>query len=163
VADYFAKSVPYDSDQGSLINGKSMNELTYSEKLRLPAWQKKRLKILERDRWTCLCCLDQNTNLQVHHEHYKGFANPEDAPDNTLGTLCEHCHWAITWLGKNLKSADDFEMIKLDQNKIGIAYADKSIYVFDLVKKALLVELNPLNSKTVQFFLNSWNKSESSI
>ena len=30
--------------------------MKYSEKLRDPRWQKARLKVLERDNWTCVNC-----------------------------------------------------------------------------------------------------------
>lgn len=63
----------------------------YAEKLKDPRWQKKRLKILEMDDWCCARCRDGKSNLQVHHRAYWG-ANPWDAPDFALETLCEKCH-----------------------------------------------------------------------
>lgn len=63
----------------------------YAEKLKDPRWQKKRLKIFERDEWKCLCCGDSKETLHVHHLTYsKG--DPWKAPDNQLETLCETCH-----------------------------------------------------------------------
>lgn len=64
---------------------------TYSEKLKSPAWQKKRLKILERDSWTCQYCQDTESTLHVHHQKYVG-ENPQDTPDEFLITCCEICH-----------------------------------------------------------------------
>src|SRR6478752_2928960 len=62
----------------------------YSEKLRHPKWQKKRLEVLQRANWTCEACGDNEENLQVHHLIYsKG--EPWDAPNNTLECLCETC------------------------------------------------------------------------
>ncbi len=63
---------------------------TYSEKLRKPAWQKKRLSVLERDKFTCILCGDDETELHVHHKKYTG--EPEDAPLEDLTTLCKFCH-----------------------------------------------------------------------
>lgn len=63
---------------------------TYSEKLRNPKWQKRRLEILNRDHWTCQLCGDKETTLHVHHNYYNG--NPWDAKDAGLITLCEDCH-----------------------------------------------------------------------
>lgn len=64
--------------------------MTYSEKLKDPRWQKKRLGILERDGWKCWVCSDETTTLHVHHLRYSG--EPWEAPDEMLLTLCESCH-----------------------------------------------------------------------
>jgi hypothetical protein len=64
--------------------------MNYKEKLRDPRWQKRRLEILGRDRFTCRLCGDTQTELHIHHLKYYG--NPWDAPDNFLITYCKHCH-----------------------------------------------------------------------
>ncbi len=64
----------------------------YSQKLKDPRWQKKRLEILERDEWTCQKCFDSDSTLVVHHRRYLPNANPWDYPDDLLLTLCEDCH-----------------------------------------------------------------------
>ena len=63
---------------------------TYSDKLKDPRWQKKRLKILERDNFSCVACGDEETELHVNHLKYTG--EPHEAPDEDLETLCKHCH-----------------------------------------------------------------------
>jgi 5-methylcytosine-specific restriction endonuclease McrA len=65
--------------------------MTYTEKLRSPQWQKKRLQILERDNWQCCSCGDSQSNLQVHHLLYAR-RDPWDYPDDVYQTLCENCH-----------------------------------------------------------------------
>lgn len=65
---------------------------TYSEKLKDPRWQKKRLEILNRDEWSCQSCLDPTSTLHVHHRRYLPGKEPWDIPDELLVTLCEHCH-----------------------------------------------------------------------
>ena len=65
---------------------------TYSEKLKDPRWQKKRLKVLERDDWTCQCCSETKETLHVHHKKYAKSGNPWDSPMKDLKTLCEGCH-----------------------------------------------------------------------
>ena len=65
---------------------------SYSEKLRDPRWQKKRLKILERDDWTCQNCLDTDRPLNVHHKYYIKGCDPWEYPPEALVTLCEGCH-----------------------------------------------------------------------
>lgn len=73
-----------------------MKKNTYSEKLRDPRWQKKRLQVLERDNFTCTCCQDTSTELQVHHKAYKN--EPWQAKLSGLTTLCKHCHLIVSKL-----------------------------------------------------------------
>lgn len=67
-----------------------MGKKSYSEKLKDPRWQKRRLAVLERDGWTCQNCGDTDSTLHVHHRWYEG--EPWDAPDEALETLCADCH-----------------------------------------------------------------------
>ncbi len=69
-----------------------MGQQTYAELLRHPEWQKKRLKIMERDRFKCRDCHDKDTTLNVHHSHYRKGAKPWEYPDDSLLCLCETCH-----------------------------------------------------------------------
>jgi hypothetical protein len=64
--------------------------MTYSEKLKDPRWQKKRLEIFNRDNWTCLKCGSSTKTLVVHHLKYK--SDPWEIEDEFLKTLCEDCH-----------------------------------------------------------------------
>lgn len=64
-----------------------------------PKWQKKRLQIMERDRWRCVACGDSDSPLHVHHIRYAG--KPWDVDDCDLQTLCERCH---SHLGKHPKA-----------------------------------------------------------
>lgn len=66
--------------------------MKYSEKLKDPRWQKKRLEILDRDRWNCRKCGDDKSTLHVHHRRYIPGRDPWDYPDTMLTTLCELCH-----------------------------------------------------------------------
>lgn len=70
----------------------------YYEKLKDPRWQKKRLKILERDKWTCQNpkCRATEETLNVHHKVYLPKTEPWDIEDRFLITLCENCHKSIT-------------------------------------------------------------------
>ncbi len=65
---------------------------TYTEKLRDPRWQKKRLKILERDGWMCQSCCDSDSTLHVHHRYYTSGLEPWEHGDAVLVALCENCH-----------------------------------------------------------------------
>lgn len=63
----------------------------YSEKLKDPRWQKKRLGVLERENWKCQCCSSSEWTLHVHHLIYTK-CDPWDEPDSNLECLCEICH-----------------------------------------------------------------------
>jgi len=64
----------------------------YSEKLKDPRWQKKRLEIFERDNWACKYCGNKNETLHVHHLFYSGKSEPWEIHNGFLVTLCESCH-----------------------------------------------------------------------
>lgn len=65
---------------------------TYSEKLKDPRWQKKRLEVLERDKWTCQGCSDKTSTLHVHHQYYISGKEPWEYQNTCFLTLCESCH-----------------------------------------------------------------------
>lgn len=73
---------------------------TYTQKLKDPRWQKKRLIILERDEFTCLLCGDDSEELHVHHTRYVG--EPWECPNEHLQTLCKTCHSIVS----NLKNSE---------------------------------------------------------
>ena len=78
----------------------------YSDLLKSPKWQKKRLQIMSRDKFTCKLCGDTETQLHVHHKEYINGNNPWDYDNTLLITLCEDCHQEIEKLKKedaNLK------------------------------------------------------------
>lgn len=69
-----------------------MRKKTYSELLRDPRWQKKRLEVLEEKHWQCEACRETDTTLHVHHKHYVQGREPWDYEDDQLAVLCENCH-----------------------------------------------------------------------
>lgn len=79
--------------------------LTYSEKLRDPRWQKKRLEVMERDEFTCVTCGRKDKTLNVHHWYYRKGNEPWDYPTESLVCLCEDCHERIELLKVNLLAA----------------------------------------------------------
>lgn len=86
--------------------------MTYAEKLKNPLWQKKRLEILERDKWKCCFCDDTETNLQVHHLKYS--KNPWGASNDDLVTLCEHCH-LIAESTKTVRGIEEVDLIRVQK------------------------------------------------
>lgn len=70
-----------------------MKELKgYSARLANPLWQKMRLEILNRDNWTCQCCGDKTTQLEIHHVDYWEGKKPWEYDANSLITVCHNCH-----------------------------------------------------------------------
>jgi len=66
--------------------------MNYSEKLKDPRWQKKRLEILNRDEFRCKLCGDEKTTLHVHHKIYEYGNDPWNYDNSLLVTLCADCH-----------------------------------------------------------------------
>lgn len=64
----------------------------YSEQIKSPKWQKKRLEILNRDNFTCQICGCGDKTLHVHHVIYIPGRSIWEYEDNQLVTLCEDCH-----------------------------------------------------------------------
>lgn len=80
---------------------------TYSDLLKDPRWQKKRLKVLERDEFCCRSCGDGENTLHVHHCYYKKGNAPWEYQLESLVTLCKECHKdesAMFYEEKNLLS-----------------------------------------------------------
>lgn len=73
---------------------------TYSERLRHPKWQRRRLEILQRDNFTCQLCGDTETTLNIHHkEYHKG--EIWEYEDDELITYCDHCHLLVHFFANN--------------------------------------------------------------
>jgi len=69
-----------------------MANTTYSDLLNDPRWQRKRLKIMDRDNFSCTLCFDPNNKLNVHHLYYLKGLKPWEYDDEALVTLCDTCH-----------------------------------------------------------------------
>lgn len=65
---------------------------SYSDLLKDPRWQRKRLAILEAAGWKCRGCGEGSKQLHVHHGYYERGRMPWDYEDGTLWVLCVDCH-----------------------------------------------------------------------
>jgi|SRR5579884_1986459 len=65
---------------------------SYSELLRHPKWQRKRLEVMNRDGFRCTECGDEESELHVHHKTYIAGKDPWDYPLENFSTLCHRCH-----------------------------------------------------------------------
>ena len=68
----------------------------YSELLKHPLWQKKRLEVLSRADFACEECGDKDSTLHVHHSVYLKGRRPWEYEDRFLQCLCEKCHFEVT-------------------------------------------------------------------
>ena len=117
---------------------------TYSEKLKSPLWQKKRLEILNRDNFTCVHCGDTETELQIHHLRYT--KEPYDAPNEDLQTLCKHCHY----ISKNNVIE---KCIKIKH--INVYRTNKNIIMYSTDENYIQEEVTfHLNSETIRALYN---------
>lgn len=74
------------------LYGADMPKMSYSEQLKHPNWQRKRLEVLERAKFRCEVCNADDKTLHVHHKQYfKGRMAWEYDADG-LVALCEPCH-----------------------------------------------------------------------
>lgn len=75
--------------------------MNYSDKLKDPRWQKKRLEVFQRDGWKCVVTGFDRYTLHVHHKRYVG--NPWDSPLEDLETVCEQVHDLIEKPARRLR------------------------------------------------------------
>lgn len=68
---------------------------TYSEKLKDPRWQKRRLKVMEYAHWRCQICGGKDNTLHCHHSYYTKGKEPWQYPDGSIICICEGCHEKI--------------------------------------------------------------------
>jgi len=66
--------------------------MLYTELLKHPLWQRKRLEVFQRDNFTCQCCGETEKELHLHHLQYKKGTLPQDHDNEMLVTLCCKCH-----------------------------------------------------------------------
>lgn len=66
--------------------------MTYSEKLKDPRWQRKRLEVLQAADFTCADCGSRTETLHVHHCWYEKGLWPWEYPDVAYRVLCKDCH-----------------------------------------------------------------------
>jgi hypothetical protein len=98
--------------------------MTYSEKLRDPRWQRKRLQVLVRDGFRCVACNHDKENLQIHHKKYFRGKDPWDYDNQYLETLCATCHFIKSYYNRNpfLIIKTDWETTK--HTKTVLAYCE---------------------------------------
>jgi hypothetical protein len=69
-----------------------MAKLTYSEQLKHPNWQRRRLERLNAVNFMCESCEETQKTLHVHHHRYVKGRMAWEYDDDELSVLCEDCH-----------------------------------------------------------------------
>jgi len=64
---------------------------SYSEKLRDPRWQRRRLEVLNHADFRCQICGSKIKTLHVHHSYYDD-REPWEYPIGSMIAACEDCH-----------------------------------------------------------------------
>jgi 5-methylcytosine-specific restriction endonuclease McrA len=111
----------------------------YSDKLKNPKWQRRRLEVMSRDKFACTLCKDIESELQVHHLAY--FKEPWNAPSGFLATLCCHCHLAVE-IAKNIDKEFPKKSIKRIEGKevtVVLFYKSFRIIIISVNKKAIFL------------------------
>ena len=116
--------------------------MNYSEKLKDPKWQRKRLEILSRDNFTCQKCNSNESELHVHHRYYVYKNDPWDYPNNALVTLCFECHEE-----EDVYKGCGNDLIKILQTEKGFLDSD----INDLI--IIILNLDPTLKKEFLFML----------
>lgn len=63
-----------------------------------PNWQRVRLKVFERDGFTCRVCGADDRQLHCHHLRYG-----KETRENDCVTLCNHCHDNLEFIVKGFR------------------------------------------------------------
>lgn len=126
--------------------------MSYSEQLKSPKWQKKRLEVLSRDNFTCCSCGDTETELQVHHLKYDG--KPYESELEDMETLCWVCHYYETFEHKQL--LNDFS---IDPELYIKNHKTKNMLISEFSDSLFLYSID-FDNKKIQFLVSFWKKGE---
>ena len=134
-------------------NKRLMYKKEYSEYLKNPKWQKKRLEILSRDNFSCVVCgngIVTDTQVHVHHLSYRKGCMPWEYDNSNFVTLCEQCHSDIhnkklkLCAPKNKKTKTDnktryvFYRNLLSDPKVGMLTPNQKIVYSYAISKSII-------------------------
>ena len=97
------------------MRGRREARLTYSEKLKDPRWQRKRLEIMGAADFKCEGCGAEDKTLHVHHGLYEKNFEPWEYDDSTLWCLCVDCHAEA----EEFRQAAYAELARINPLKVG--------------------------------------------
>lgn len=115
--------------------------MTYSEKLKHPLWQKKRLEVLNRSDFTCGMCGSKEKTLHVHHGYYSRGLMPWEYPDDAYHCLCFDCHEARSLveneINQHLTTLSTPDLVKFMNVVVGATFAIGIDDVVEAVNKTM--------------------------
>lgn len=100
--------------------------MSYKQKLKDPRWQKLRLKVFERDGFTCFDCDSEDKTLTVHHCYYEK-GDPWDTDIAYLMTLCEDCHKTRQELEEDIRASIGLNLTTKPISRVKQIAADVSM------------------------------------
>lgn len=115
--------------------------LSYSEKLKDPRWQRKRLEIMGLNNFKCEQCESVDKTLNVHHIIYKKGAEPWEYENHELQCLCNDCHIKAHKLDDALNDA--FAKYKTRENTAVLCDS----YVLLGFLQAAILDQGPVNQE----------------
>ena len=118
--------------------------MTYSEQIKHPKWQKKRLEILERDEFRCTNCDSKDDTLHVHHYLYKKDRKIWEYNNKYLTTLCDECHSNWHTINDKIK-----EILCVDTTTLNEFYD-----IFNLIRNENLYQLSQIN-KLIKVYIKN--------
>lgn len=81
-----------NKERGILSFEPVVKHIEWADQYLHPNWQKMRLWVLNRDKFTCIDCKTKDKTLHVHHLKYLRGKFIWEVPHFYLVTLCEDCH-----------------------------------------------------------------------
>jgi Zn finger protein HypA/HybF involved in hydrogenase expression len=137
----------------------------YSEQVKSPLWQKKRLEVLNLRGFKCEICGNEKDQLHVHHRFYIKGRKIHEYDNDVLQVLCEKCHESEHEISKRANIITQFISINEDcKENINIDLADSIVKIFangELLKLTDFIEtLNELieNRNTIDRLNSELNK-----
>lgn len=88
------------------------------EKYKHPKWQEMRLRVMEREEFTCQKCFSKTNTLNVHHSYYEKGKDPWEYPEESLYCWCDECHD----VHHEWKKKIDSEMSKLSNDDLRVLF-----------------------------------------
>jgi len=149
---------------GTAVHTGSSVFMKYKDQLKDPRWQRKRLEILNRDKWTCQICLDTTETLHVHHKSYDGvFIKLAWQYDNHVyTTLCDTCHIEIERHIKEHGSDEEFDLFKIFEGEkylYAVIYSKGAIILKTYTGEMIMSFSERLTKKLIHFAINNWLKN----
>lgn len=105
----------------------------YKLDLESPLWQEKRLRVYERDEFTCTTCRINTDQLHPHHLTYEWGKKPWEYPLENFRTLCKFCHGIVTEFKLDVTTIDRIKRYKIDDDTTLFLMARNSYSILDII------------------------------